>query len=345
MQAASSPVKASHQNMPQNFNNSTMKFQFKDDDILVGLKFKMQYLGCGEELRFGGTDHEIANVIHDIHTLYSGRNTKLSKARSVVVFVDTVKINIFNENEDELLLTFPLVYVKDVTTCLEQAPYSNTCVLVARQYNEPLYKAFVFYSKSPARASKFYHFTTSAFQLGFKRMETFTEGLDSNSTAEEPSSECSTPNGSVKKLNGDFDGAKNCARACFDEEDGDCDSLSEFGKGFPESEKLLKSGIQVFPLKAKGKKKKVRKQTITVQISNNENDSFEKREKRRIKFNLNLGDESNLNPSKFGGYMDTIGESSRFLIPHWFRNSYMKFRKIGSRQPPSGETTEDVGQI
>ena len=330
----------SDRNMKQKFKSA---IEFQDEDIMAGYKFKMQYLGCGEQLKFGGTDHEIANVIHDIHTLYAAGNTKLSKARTVVVFVDAEKINLFNESEDEILLTFPLVYVKDVTTCLDQAPYSKTCVLVAKDYNDPLYKAFVFYCKTTARAAEFYHFTTSAFQLGFKRMEN--DSLNSASTANEESSTDSTPNGSFKKANGQLEEAKNDGIACLDDEDGECSTLSEFEKNCPESQKLLKSGIEHFQLKNKdqnhSKKSSQRQKAITVRFSDKAN-SFASHEKQEIKFNLNLGDaNNNSNPSKMGAFVDTFGESSRYLIPHWFRNSYRKFRKM-SAQRPAFETAEDV---
>lgn len=341
-----SPEVQSDQNMKQNLKSPV---RFQDEEILAGFKFKMQYLGCGEELKFGGTDHEIANVIHDIHTLYAERNTKLSKARTVVVFVDAEKINIFNETEDEILLTFPLVYVKDVTACLNQAPYSKTCVLLAKDYNDPLYKAFVFYCKTTTRAAEFYHFTTSAFQLGFKRMEN--DSLNSGSTADEEtleSSSNSTPNASSTKANGQqLREAENdeIAPAGLDDNDGECDSPQEFGKHSPESEKLLNSGTEFLQLKNKAdqrqsKKSSQRQQTVTVRLSNKDS-SFVRHEKQEIKFNLNLGDENNnVNPSKIGVFMDTVGES-RFLIPYWFRNSCRKFRKM-SGQRPSCETAQDV---
>lgn len=330
--------------MKQNLKDS---IHFEDEEILAGFQFKMQYLGCGEELKFGGTDHEIANLIHDIHALYAGKNTKPSKARTVVVFVDAEKINIFNETEDDILLTFPLVYVKDVTTCLDQAPYSKTCVLLAKENNDSLYKAFVFYSKTRARAAEFYHFTRRAFHLGFKKIEN--DSLNSASTANEEiveSSSNQTLDESFRKANKQPEEAKNNREAGIDDEDGECDSLSELGKNFPESQKLLNSGTEFLHLKNKeqGKNKKsgLQQRTITVRLSNKES-GFAKHEKQEIKFKLNLGDDNNnLNPSKIGVIMDTVGESSRYLIPNWFRNSYRKFRKMSGQRPACESEAEDV---
>ena len=312
--------------------------QFQDEEVLAGFKFKMQYLGCNEELKLGGTDYEIANVIHDIHTLYAERNTKLSKARTVVVFVDAEKINIFDKTEDVILLTFPLVYVKDVTTCLDQAPYSKTCVIVAKDYNDPLYKAFVFYCKTSAQAAEFYHFTTSAFQLGFKRLEN--DSLNSASTAHEEtfgSSSNSSAHGSFRKANGH--------ESDLDDEDGECDPLHESSKHTPEMQKLLDSGTELLHLKNKednnGKKSSQRPKAITVRLSNKTN-SFAKHEKQEIKFNLSLGEENNnSNSSKIDTFVDTVGESSKYFIPNWFRNSCRKFRRM-SPQRSASETPEDV---
>ena len=333
--------------MKQNLKES---INFEDEEILAGFQFKMQYLGCGEELKFGGTDHEIANVIHDIHALYVGKNTKPSKARTVVVFVDAEKINIFNEAGDDMLLTFPLVYVKDVTTCLDQAPYSKTCVLLAKEYNDSLYKAFVFYSKTRARAAEFYHFTRSAFELGFQKIEN--DSLNSASTANEENFESSSSQTlaeSFRKANTQAEEDKNNREAGTDDADGECDSVSEFGIKFPESQKLLNSGTEFLHLKNKvkdqGKNKKsgLHQRTITVRLSNKES-TFAKHEKQEIKFKFDLGDSNNnLNPSKIGVIMDTVGESSRYLIPNWFRNSYRKFRKMSGQRPASCETEpEDV---
>ncbi|XP_028390798.1 uncharacterized protein LOC114515698 isoform X2 [Dendronephthya gigantea] len=326
-------ARSDQSDMKQNEKNPT---RFRDEEIIAGFKFTMQYLGCGEGLEFGGSDLEIANVIHDIHALYSERNAKLSKARTVVVFVDAEKINVFNEDEDEILLTFPLAYVKDVTTCLDQAPYSKTSVLVAREYNEPLYKPFVFYSKSTARTAEFYHFTTSAFQLGFKRMEN--DSLDSGSTADEigessSSSTSSTPSVSLRKSNATKIGRPKGNP--YDEEDGDFDSVHEFGKSSPESRRLLNAHDECLQMKKKSKAAKSfseSRQSITVRLSNNNGNA-----KHGVKFNLNIGDQNNND----NAFVDTVGDSSRLFVPNWFRNSYRKFRKM-SNQRASRETPEDV---
>lgn len=328
------------QNMKQIVKRS---IPFEDEEILAGFQFKMQYLGCVEELKFGGTDHEIANVIHDIHALYASKNTKLSKARTVVVFIDAEKINIFNETEDDILLTFPLVYVKDVTTCLDQAPYSKTCVLLAKEHNDSLYKAFVFYSKTRARAAEFYHFTRRAFQLGFKKIEN--DSLNSASTAHEERFEWSS-NESFRNANTEPEEAKNNRKAGIDQEDGECESLNEFGKYFPESQKLLNSDAEILHLKnkdqSKSKKSGLQQRTITVRLPNKDS-GFAKHEKQEIKFKFDLGDDNNnLNPSKIGVLMDTVGESSRYLIPNWFRNSYRKFRKMSGQRPACETEPEDV---
>ena len=314
--------------------NLQRSIQFEDEEILAGLKFKMQYLGCGEELRCGGTDHEIANVIHDIHALYARNNTKPSKARAVVVFVDSEKISVFDENEDEMLLTLSLVYVKDVTACLNQTPYSKTCVLVAKQYNDPLYKAFVFYCKTTARAADFYNFTRSAFQLGFKRMEN--ESLSSCSLMESGSSESSsyTPDGSLR--NEKFQEMEKNRNDYLDDEDGECDTLDEFSKNIPESQTLLNHDTDLFHLNNKDQSKRKgsiqRPQTVTICISN-KNTKCTTYDKQEMKFNLNLGDSNNnANSSKIGDLVDTFGETSQYLIPNWLRNSYRKFRKMSDQR-------------
>ena len=326
--------------------------ELQDEHILAGLKFKMQYLGCSEELKLGGTDHEIANVIHDIHTLYAGRSGKLSKARNVVVFVDAEKIIIFDKTEDDILLTFPLVYVKDVTvTCRKQgAPYTKTCVVVAKDYNDPLYKAFVFYCKKDKLARDFYDFTTKAFQLGFKRLEN--DSLHSASTANEESFESSSnfsPNyGSFNKPNAQLRMTKNDQMAGLDNEDGGCDSLHDFKNNPHEMQRLLDSGqcnSEVLRLKSKeesqSKNSSQRQREIKVSLSSKPN-SFTRYEKQEIKFNLNLGEgNNNENSSKINTFVDTVGESSSYFIPHWLRNSCRKFRKM-STQRPANETAEDV---
>ena len=326
--------------------------ELRDEDILTGLKFKMQYLGCSEELKLGGTDHEIANVIHDIHTLYAGRSGKLSKAQNVVVFVDAEKIIIFDKTEDDILLTFPLVYVKDVTvTCRKQeTPYTKTCVVVAKDYNDALYKAFIFYGKKEQLARKFYDFTTRAFELGFKRLEN--DSLHSASTANEesfePSSSFSPNYGSFNKPNVQLGMTKNYQITGLDNEDGECDSLNEFKNSPHEMRRLLDSGRrnpELLRLKSKEETQKTkstqRQREIKVSLSN-KSTSFTTHEKQEIKFNLNLGEgNNNANSSRINTFVDTVGESSRHFIPNWLRNSCRKFRKM-SAQPPANETAEDV---
>ncbi|XP_046861329.1 uncharacterized protein LOC124454596 [Xenia sp. Carnegie-2017] len=133
----------------------TNAFRLREEEVICGWKFKMQFLGCSEDLKLGGTDHELANLIHDIHALYKEKNANIRKAPSVIVTVNTQCINISGNDEDDVLYTFPLVYIKDVTTGVDIAPYSRTCVLVAKEHSKLKYRAFVLFSKSSARAAEF----------------------------------------------------------------------------------------------------------------------------------------------------------------------------------------------
>ena len=285
----------------------------------------MQYLGCSEELKFGGSDLEIANVIHDIHALYSERNAKLSKARTVVLFVNAEKVDVFNEDEDEILLTFPLAYVKDVTTGLDQAPNSKTIVLVAREYNELLYKAFVFYNKSTARTADFHHFTTSAFHVGFKKMKN--DSLSTESTADEigefsSSIISSKPNDSAQKSTSAINGWPKSSP--HDEEDGDCNLVHEFGKSSPELQRLLNASNECLQIKNKVKTSRSvleSKQSVTVRLSMGNGNA-----NHRMKFNLNIGNQNNNdNLLKVGTFADKVDSSWRLLAPNYFINSYGTF--------------------
>ncbi len=144
-----------------------------NDKILVGVEITTQYLGSGKISQVGGTDYEIARVIYDIHSLYAKEKNKLKKARQVVVFIDSQRIDISSKKEDHVLANFPLTQVKDVTICLNEGPYSRTCVLVARENVLSQYKAHVFYCKTDELAHEFYELATLAFQLGFKLLEKF----------------------------------------------------------------------------------------------------------------------------------------------------------------------------
>lgn len=303
---------------------------------MAGFKFNMQYLGCCEELDSGGTDHEIANVIHDIYVLYGKKNSKLRKARDVIIFVDSDKIDIFDKYEDEILLGFPLAHVKAVTTCLDQVPYSKTCVLVARGYNEPLYKAFVFFCKTAAQAAEFHHFTSIAFQIGFKKMEK--RRLKSAPTTDEEILGSS----SDSRFRSVIETAE-----IFSPNDEECDAPNEFGKNVTEMQNLITSDSEFVRLKNEDKRRRrkssTQEKTVTVQLSNSGNDC-DTREKRKIKFNLSLADENNnLSQSKLDIFMDAVGQSRSVPIPNWFRNSYRKLRKMTSyRQQSYGSTQPDA---
>lgn len=144
-----------------------------NDKILVGVEIKTQFLGSRKISQSGGSDYEIARVIYDIHRLYAEEKNKLKKAREVVVFIDSQRIDISSKKEDRVLVNFPLTQVKDVTLCLNEGPYSQTCALVARENLVCEYKVYVFYCKTDDLAHEFYELATLAFQLGFKLLRRF----------------------------------------------------------------------------------------------------------------------------------------------------------------------------
>lgn len=167
-----------------------------NDKILVGVEIATQYLGCGIVSQVKGTDYEIARLIYDIHSLYSEEKNKLKNAKEVVVFIDSQRIDISSKDDDHLLVNFPLTQVKDITVCLNDGPYSRTCVLVARENHISQYKAYVFYCKTYKLAHEFYELATLAFQLGFTLLEKFNE----KSVIDEPFERLSPRYESVKTM-------------------------------------------------------------------------------------------------------------------------------------------------
>lgn len=295
----------------------TNEFRLREEEVICGWKFKMQFLGCSEDLKLGGTDHELANLIHDIHALYKEKNANIKKAPSVIVTVNTQCINISGNEEDDVLFTFPLVYIKDVTTGVDIAPYSRTCVLVAKEHSKLKYRAFVLFSKSSARAAEFYCFTTSAFHFGLKRMENCS--FSSFSTAEEAMGGASVSSCSSHEESPRDDGSF-CEGAVFDTEHPNTEE--EFGKIATESEKLLNKSSQ---------------HTVTVQFKPSPVKT-EAHEKQQIKFNLGLKDNKESLFRSKADPLRTIQESTHLLLPNWLRRKLQKF----STQSSSEEMIQSV---
>ena len=277
------------------------------DQILAGMDFRIQYLGSGELSKSGGTDDEIAGVIHDIHGLYAQRKSGVNKAFEVVVYIDTQRINVYNKDESKTLLNFPLTQVRDVTACLKgPAQYSKTCVLVAKENNEPLYKAYLFYCKTVKKAEKFYQAASLAFRLGFELLNEF-----SNSTAVSCEQAGMHRTGTIEIITKDL---KEC-------------EIKEIKSG-----SIERDGQNIASENNNGK----RERTVAVQLESKKGSAATwKNEKGHMKIYLDIDEPADDNlpdRSMLRVYVENIEEGSRFFLPHWFRSSYRKFRKFSSRQ-------------
>ena len=132
---------------------------------MAGIKLWMTCLNTGEELKSGGSDKEIAQVLHNA---YVTQNTSLAgDACTVLVFINNRVIKVYDHVTNETLYTFRLMDVKDVTRGLDR--YNKFLVLVAKEYEETSFKAYIFYSK--ASPACFYNITRRAFQLGHEALK------------------------------------------------------------------------------------------------------------------------------------------------------------------------------
>ncbi|XP_028405670.1 uncharacterized protein LOC114528245 [Dendronephthya gigantea] len=148
----------------------------KDSEIEAGVKMRMTCLNAGEELKYGGSDTEIAQILHNACVTHK-KNKATREACNVVTFINTRSIGVYDIITGELLFSFRLIDVRDITKGLGR--HSKISVLVAREYNEASFKAYVFYSKKTPAC--FYNVIRRAFQ---RSSETF-KYLNCKNTAEE----------------------------------------------------------------------------------------------------------------------------------------------------------------
>lgn len=135
------------------------------EQIVAGVKLSMTYLNAGEKLKFGGSDDEIAQVLHNAYVGY--KKYKIKEACKVSVFINHRFIDIYDHVSNEILLTFRLIDVKDITRGLDR--YSKLSVLVAKETKDTSLKAYIFHSKE--KPAFFHDIVISAFQLGFSELK------------------------------------------------------------------------------------------------------------------------------------------------------------------------------
>ena len=289
--------------------NSSLELD-DNDYIMAGIDFRMQYLGWGELSEYGGTDEEIANVIHDIHSMYAERKISLKKAPEIKVFVDTQGIYVNWKKKTETMMNFPMTQVRDVTMCLSQSSYSKTCVLVAREVNDRPYQAFVFYFKTSLKAVQFYRMTSLAFKVSFELFERFgyfggigkgeVVVLHSQSTDEK-----------LKKALAEGKG----------EEDQDGSSTGS-GK---RTESFIECKDGNFQLNTSNghvnnMNNKDRQRTITFEFGYKPGSVKRNDEREYVKIALDLDHDTR-----------TLGKKLRFSLSKWISNTYQSFRIISGR--------------
>lgn len=136
------------------------------EQIAAGVKLSMTFLNAGEELKFGGSDNEIAQVLHNAYVNY--KKHKIKKACKVSVFINDKFIDIYDNVSSEILLTFRLIDLKDVTRGLDR--YSELLVLVAKEAKDRAsWKAYIFHSKK--KSACLHNIVIKAFQLGFSELK------------------------------------------------------------------------------------------------------------------------------------------------------------------------------
>ena len=285
-----------------------------NDKILVGVEITTQFLGSGKISQSGGTDYEIARVIYDIHCLYAGaRKNKFKKARDVVVFIDSQRIDISSKTEDHVLINFPLTQVKDVTLCLNEGPYSRTCVLVARENALSQYKAYVFYCKTDELAHEFYELATLAFELGFKLLKKFYR----ESSKKEQSGKPLHNRRSIEESTVDRRDFRRSEKSLeYDESDISDNVFCEEGK----SNQIVDGGC-VFEIgECSGER------TVTVPIQ--DKDCMER---RRGSFKLGKRKASCINTELKD--RRSSDDDSEFDLGNWFRKSYRRIRRYFRQNP------------
>ncbi|CAB4007246.1 Hypothetical predicted protein [Paramuricea clavata] len=151
--------------MSRKYQNFQAECRTKDEQIVAGVKLWMTSLNAGEELKCGGSDKEIAQLLHDAYVSYKKGNIR--EACNVLVFINDRFIDVYDHVSNETLLTFRLIDIKDVTK--GQDRYSKFSVLVAKEYDDTSFKAYIFYNKKTPAC--FYNITRRAFQLGFHALK------------------------------------------------------------------------------------------------------------------------------------------------------------------------------
>jgi hypothetical protein len=279
-----------------------------NDKILVGVEITTQYLGSGKISQAGGTDYEIARVIYDIHCLYAAERNKLKKAREVVVFIDSQRIDVSSKKEDHVLVNFPLTQVRDVSLCLNEGPYSRTCVLVARENVLSQYKAYVFYCKTDDLAHEFYELATLAFQLGFKLLEKFYRESSNNDQSLVRLSRRKT---SVKSSMRGRDVGKS-GRSVIEDSDGRekvfCEGMGDVGCVF-ESEQCSGERTVTIPLRDENTRESMKAVSLKVE------------KRRETLINTEMKDQRGSE------------DGSEFELGKWFRKSCRRIRRYFRHDP------------
>ena len=296
-----------------------------NDKILVGVEITTQFLGSGKISQSGGTDYEIARVIYDIHCLYAEEKNKLKKASEVVVFIDSQRIDISSKKEDHVLVNFPLTQVKDVTLCLNEGPYSRTCVLVAKENILSQYKAYVFYCKTDELAHEFYELATLAFQLGFKLLEKFYRESSSN----EQSLRLSRSKSVVKSSVGRRDVRKS-QRSLHDDDDDDSDGSDSVFCEERKSDQIVDIGCVL------ESEQNSCERTVTIPLQ--DEDISELKKTRSIRLGKRKASLISTELKNRRGSQD----SSEFELGKWFRNSCRRIRRYFRQEPTADVTSEDL---
>ena len=184
--------------MSRRYQNFPAKCRFKDEQIVVGVKLWMTCLNAGVELKYGGSDKEVAQVLHSTYVSY--KKSKIREACNVLLCINDGFIDVYDHVSNEILLTFRLIDVKDITK--GENRYSKFSVLVAKEYNDTSFKAYIFYNKKTPAC--FYNVTRRAFQLGFdalKRAGSITQYLDSNDLTRKRQLDCKIRGAETKYVN------------------------------------------------------------------------------------------------------------------------------------------------
>jgi hypothetical protein len=165
--------------MSRTYQSFPAECHVEDKQIVAGIMLWITCLNAGEELKYGGSDEEVAQLLHG--AFLRSKKNKNRESCKVLVCVNERFIDVYDHINNEMLLTFRLIDVKDITK--GQDRYSKFSVLVAKEHNDTSFKAYIFYEK---KTPCFYDITRRAFQLGFdvlKRAGSVTRYLQSDHLA------------------------------------------------------------------------------------------------------------------------------------------------------------------